>query len=501
MKKLVLAIAVLFSISANAQKNVLLEQSFWQNKPDVNAVKAEIEKGADPAEFNNNSFDPVVMAINASAPDETVKFLLAQKGNTVNKLTHDGRIYLHWAANKGNIPMVEYLLSKGSDVSLKDSHGTSPMNFAASAGQQDTKLYDLFFAKGVNPKTDLSSNGANALLLSIAGDKELKLTDYFVSKGLDINSKDANGNSAFGYAARAGNVEVLKALVKKGVAVDPNAMLMAAEGSRRGSAPIEVFQYLETLKLKPTVSKDGRTVLHAVARKPNQKEIIQYFLALGVDPNQADADGNTAFMSAAAGNRDTTVIALLLSKTKNINLANKKGLTALTMAVNGNSTATVRYLLSKGADAKVTDINGNTLSYYLIQSFPGEGRGFMGGGNGPSPVDDFDAKVKLLQEKGVDLKAPQKDGSTIYHLAVVNGGINLFKHIDQLGVDINAKNKEGLTALHRAAMVSKDDTLMKYLISIGAKKDQKTNFEETAFDLAKENESLGKSKVAIDFLK
>jgi ankyrin repeat protein len=492
MRKIAFILLTFASFAVYGQKNTLLESTFWQTKPDVNAVKAEIEKGANPSQLNSNSFDPVVMAINAGAPDETVKYLLIQPGNAITKKTHDGRIYIHWAANRGNIALVEYLIKKGSPVSILDSHGATPVTFAAAAGQLDTKLYDIFAANGVNLKTDVNSSGANALLLAIAADKDLKLTDYFIAKGISLDSKDAQGNNAFAYAARGGNVEVLKALVKKGVTIDPNAMLMAAEGSRRGSSPIEVFKYLETLNLKPTViSKEGKNALHLIVRKAGQQEIINYFLAAGVDVNQADNDGNTVFMNATAANRDTVILATLLAKTKNINQVNKKGLSALTMALNSNSAAVVNYLLAKGADLNVIDVNGNKLNYYLLQSF---------NGNNTAGLTDFDEKVKVLQTKGVDLAAAQKDGSTLYHLAVVKGDMNLFKRLEKLGIDVNAKNAEGLSALHRAAMVAKDDVLMKYLIAAGAKKELKTNFDETAFDLASENESL-KGKVAIDFLK
>jgi hypothetical protein len=43
--------------------------------------------------------------------------------------------------------------------------------------------------------------------------------------------------------------------------------------------------------------------------------------------------------------------------------------------------------------------------------------------------------------------------------------------------------------------------MMKYLLSIGAKKEAVTNFKETAFDLASENESLTKKNVSVNFLK
>jgi ankyrin repeat protein len=502
MKKLLLTLTVLWSVAAHAQKNTLLEQSFWQAKPDVNAVKAEIEKGANPAQFNPMSFDAVVLAINAEAPAETVKYLIAQPGNDVNKLTHDGRIYLHWASSRGNEELVKYLLDKGSNTTLKDSHGATPLTFAASGGQQNTKIYDLFLAKGINLKTDLNASGANALLLAIGNDKELKLTNYFISKGLDLKSRDADGHNAFGYAAKSGNIEMLKKLVAMGIPVDNGAILMASEGGRRGATPVEVYQYLEGLNIKAdAVDKEGENVLHNIVRRPGQNEIIQHFLAAGVDVNQADNEGNTAFMNAASSNRDTAVLNLLLPKLKNINQANKKGTTALAMAVTTNSPEVVNYLIGKGASLSAVDNEGNNIAYYLIQSYGNAESGRGAAANSPSKAAEFQAKLKLLQQKGFNVAAAQKNGNTLYHLAVVKGDLSLVKSFQDLSIDINAKNAEGLTALHKAAMVSKNDTMLKYLLSAGAKKEPKTNYDESAFDLATENESLSKANVSLSFLK
>lgn len=518
MKKVAIALLLGISLSAQAQKNVLLEQSFWQAKPDVSTVKAEVEKGNSPSQFNANSFDPVVLAINAQAPNETIKYLLSQPGNDVNKVTHDSRIYLHWAAFRGNTEIVEYLLGKGAKASVEDSHGTTPLNFAAGAGVADTHIYDVLIKGGANLKKDVNHDGANALLLAIANDKDLKITDYFVSKGLDIKSIDAAGANAFGYAARSSNIDVLKALQQRGVPVDPNAMIMAAQGSRRGPASIEVFQYLESVGVKPAaVNKNGENALHALVRRPGQNALIDYFLSKGADVNQPDEDGNTPFMNAAAGNRDLGTFDLLMPKVKNINQGNQKGVTALAMAVRGNSPDVVTYLLNKGAASNVTDKAGDNLVAYLVQGYrpagaAGPGLGGMAGGprpegaNAPRPesgprADDFDTKLKLLQDKGLDIKAPQQNGNTLYHLAVAKNDLSLMKRLAPLQLDVNARNKEGLTALHKAAMISKDDTMLKYLLSIGAKKDIATNFKETAFDLASENESLAKNNVSVTFLK
>ena len=486
------------SLMAQAQKNTLLDQGFWKNQPDVAAVKAEVEKGSSPSQLNPMGFDPVVMAINSGAPAETVKYLLAQPGNEPTKLTHDGRIYLHWAASKGNVELMEALIAKGSKANLEDNHGMTVLNFAAVGGQQNTKVYDLCLANGADLKKDLNHDGANALLLAVAGDKDFALTHYFVSKGLDLKSVDANGANAFAYAARGGNMATMIALLEKGVPATDVALLMAAQGSRRGPNGMEVFEYLESLNLKPTVTgKNGENVLHSLVRRPRQEALIKHFLEKGVDVNKADEEGNTVFMNAAASNRDVAVLELLAPKVKNINQANEKGITALAMAVRGNSPEVVAYLIGKGADVKVADKSGENLASYLIQSHRG---GARGEGNGPAK-DEFQEKLTLLESKGLDLKAPQKNGNTLYHLAVAKNDLSLVKKLEPLKIDVNARNKEGMTALHKAAMVSKNDEILKYLLSIGAKKDIATSFQETAFDLASENESLSKDNTSLTFLK
>lgn len=496
-KNLFISFALVATLFVNAQqKNTLLEQSFWKTTPDVNAVKAEIAKGNSPSASTPNAFDVTVMAINNDAPTATIQFLLEQPGNEVSKLTHDNRIYLHWAANKGNVAIVEYLISKGSDLNLEDSKGETPLTFAAVGGQSNSALYEAFFKAGTDPKKKYK-DGVNLLLMAIASDKNLALTTYFTTKGMSIKDTDSDGNTAFDYAAKSGNLQLLKSILEKGVKATDNALLFAAQGSRRDVTSLETYKYLvEDLKIKPTAtSKSGETVLHLLASKTNQSEIITYFLSKGVDANKANNEGNTALMAAASA-RDIAVLELLLPIVKNNNVQNLKEESALTMAVKAGTPEAVTVLLNKGADAKVLDKDGNNLGYYLIQSYRPSGRGLEA-----TTQDPFETKIKLLQDKGLNLTTPQKDGNTLYHFAVIKNDLTLLKKIAALQIDINAKNKDGLTALHKAAMISKDDAILKFLVSIGAKKEITTDFDESAYSLAKENESLTTNKIALEFLK
>lgn len=459
MKKTVLFCLLLAPLLALAQNNTLLRADFWKTNPDLAAVKAEIAKGNNPSEANGGNFDVVTMAINNNAATEVIKYLVSQEGNSVGKKTHDGRIYLHWAASRGNVEVVKYLLEKGADINFGDDRGTIPLVFALANGQTNTAVYDALFKAGNNPKQKFQ-NGASLLLLGISNDKDLLLSEYLVTKGLSYRDTDDAGRTAFDYAARSGNLELLKKLKAKGVKHTNQALFFAAQGGRGGAAKQEVYQYLvEELKIPATaVGENDETVLPYLVRRPNQQETIQYFLNKGVAINKAD----------------------------------KKGETALMHAVQFSTAEMVGWLLDKGASVMVNSKEGN-LGYYLLQSYrsprPGE-----------TPVD-FTNKLNLLIAKGVNLNAAQPDGNTLYHLAVAKNDIQLFQLLAPLKIDINAKNKDGMTALHRAALVAKDDQLLKYLVSIGAKKELLTELDETAYDLANENGFLKEKKVALDFLK
>lgn len=489
MKKIMFIAFLLTAYFSNGQ-NTLLNADFWKKNPDLETVKTEIASGNSPSEANKGNFDVVSLAILNDAPFEIISFLINQEGNSVKKITHDGRIYLHWAAYKGNPNLVKFLLDRGSDINRTDDKGSIPIVFAASSGMANPKIYELFFNAGNNP-TQKFKNGTNLLLLSIANDSDLKLADYLVTKGLTYSDTDEFGNTVFNYAARNGDVKLLQNLNKKDLKFDGRALIIASQGSRGTSTNLEGYKYLiEELKINAnSVGDDGENVLHNLVKKQKQEENIAYFLEKGVDVNHQDKQKNTVLMNATRGNIE--IIKTFISKIKDVNTTNAKGYSALTFAVENGSSKMVAFLLSNGAKANVIDAKGYNLAYFLIQSYKADSNKF----------EDFTEKLNLLKNAGLDITVPQKDGNTLYHLAVAKNDLNLLKKLEGFDIDINSKNEEGMTALHKAAMLAKDDSILKYLISRKANKEIKTEFDETTYDLASENESLIENKIAIDFLK
>jgi ankyrin repeat protein len=487
--------------TATAQTNTLMSSDFWKTKPSIEQVKAEIAKGNSPSQPDAASWDPTARAILNGAPLETVKFMVEQEGNGVKKKTHHSASYLHWAAARGNAELVNYLIKKGSDVHLTDSHGTSVIGNAAASGNQDKGVYEALFKAGVSPKKKYE-NGATILMLGVAADPNLTLTDYFISKGLSVTDKDDYGRTVTDYAARTGNKELIEKLIKRGVNPTGNALFFASQGSRMSSNGIETFKYLvETLKLDPkTINKDGATVLHQLIRRPNA-ELISYFVEKGVDLNKADDEGNTLFILASAGRETELIEKTLLPKLKNINAVNEKGESALTRAIAVGSSEVAELLLKNGADVQVRDKDGNNLAYHWFESYPSGGPGGPRGSGREAAEKDFQKKLELLKSNGLNVAAPQKNGNTLFHLAVAKGNVRLINLAANLGADINTQDKDGSTPLHRAALIGKDDKILKTLISLGAKKELKTELGETAYDLAKDNDFLAENKVTIDFLK
>lgn len=489
MKKILsFSLLLLISFSSFAQENTFWDGEFWNAKTSVQQVKDLIKKGNDPIYGNARGFDATTYAILNHAPLETVKYLLSLEGNDVNKPTHDERTYLFWAANKENLPLVELLFKKGAKADVYDNRLYSPIMFTARGGITNPKLYDLLIKNGVevnyaNPK------GVNVLLVLAGSVEELKDLNYFTKKGLSLEHTDQQGKNMIDYAAATGNQKLIEQLIKKGLSYKDvnkdgtNALLMAAQPTRGEGNSLDFFKYLVDLKINPKqVDQEGKNLYHLLARNNKQQEVLDFFTDFNIDINALDADKNTPLMYAASRNNLENV-KWLGQRTKKINQQNAAGHTALSLAVAQNTSEVVAYLLDHKAKAHIKDAQGNNLAALLVQGYR------------QRDAEDFHKKWEMLEVAKVDFTATQENGNTLFHYAADKENLALFKRVKTSGVNINAQNNEGLSVLHKTALTAKDTKLMKALIAMGADKNLKTEFEESAYDLAQENELLNADEI------
>jgi ankyrin repeat protein len=484
--------ALLFSLSLTTfsqKENIFHDRDFWKTNPSIQTIEEKIDEGNNVTALTSSAFDATSYALIENVDNKTIKHLLTKKGNGVNKLTHDGRTYIFWAAYMDNLEMMRHLVSKGAKTDIIDNHGYSILNFSATTGQTNQKLYDYLLDMNANIKTEKNHSGANALLLVAPHLKDLKLADYLISKGASLKDKDYNGNGFFEYAVKGGNIQFLKEILKKGVHKGKNAMIFASQGLRRKKNKLETYQFLEEEGVSANViDEKGRNPLHSIAYTDKNLATYIYFISKGVRVDLQDKEGNSPFMNAANSN-NLEIVKFLSKSVKNINVKNENGHSALAMAVNRNSIEVVQFLIESGADINTKDKSGNTLSYLVLNNYKTKN------------TNPFEEKLALLQKNGFVLNENQNAGNTLLHIATERNSISLLKRLSSFDIDLNSKNDAGLSALQIAAMRAKDDKIIKYLLSIGADKSVKTDFNETVFNLASENELLKKSNTNISFLK
>ncbi|MEM1124778.1 MAG: ankyrin repeat domain-containing protein, partial [Bacteroidota bacterium] len=464
MKRLILLLLIShFGFQLLAQdtpENIFHERSFWKAQPSVELVKAKIAEGHNPTEKNDFGFDAVSYGIIDKAPNETLQYLLTLEGNPVTKPTHGDITYLLWSAYKGNIEMVNHLLDLGSDIQLATSRGTNILLLTAIGGVEDKSMYDLILSKGV--KIDYENASGTNVLLSLAGSDadDETLFQYLVDKGLSWDTKDDAGNGLFNYAARAGNMAIMKMCVAKGLDYTSmnekgeNALLFAAYGRKRSEVLLETFTYLDELGLDvDVVNWEGQTPLHNAVRR-GSPEIIAFFVERGVNVNQIDKAGNTAFINSVWGKVEN--VQKLRPLIKNINQVNHDGHSALSKAVVGARKEAFNYLTAEKADITLLDAAGNDLMSLAFQNYSSR------------RADNLKYIIDGLVEKGLTIKTAYAGGNTLAHYAVKKNSMYLLEKAIELGVDLNLKNDLGITSLHLAAMKAHDNELIDKLLAAGA---------------------------------
>ena len=495
MQKLLLSLtffAIYLSLFAQDKENIFLKREFWQANPSIELIKAKIAEGNDPCQQDEFGFDAVSYGIIDNTNNESLQYLLTLENNKVSKPTHGGVTYLLWAAYKGNLALMSHLIDLGSDINFTTNRGTNILLMSGFGSQVDTILYNFMFHNGVDVNSS-NSNETNILLALAGSDANNKSTfDFLINKGLNWNYLDKEGNGFFHYAARAGNISNMKLALDKQIDFqlinnnEENAIFFASYGRKRSEVILQTFTFLDSLGLNPnSVNIDGQTPLHHAVKRGNI-DVINFLINRGLNVNQIDHQGNTAFMNSVLGKVEN--VRRLLPLSKNINHVNKDGHSALSNSVRYFKKDAFDFLIENGADLKVINNEGEDLIGLCFKNYSKRRK------------ENFEHIVGVLSNKGVVAKTNYSLGNTLIHYAIEKNSLFLVKKALEMNIDPNQKNDMGLTSLHLSAMKATNNEIIDVLIAAGADKSILTDFGESSYDLASENEILISNKTDISLL-
>jgi ankyrin repeat protein len=114
------------------------------------------------------------------------------KMNFINLQNNDGLTAIHYAAFRGNIRVLEYLIKNGGNPFIKDNDGHNVIHIAAQGDKVNVIHY---FIKNFNfDVNDRDNKESSALHWSAYLNKEIALT-YLVAWGANVDAQDAEKNT------------------------------------------------------------------------------------------------------------------------------------------------------------------------------------------------------------------------------------------------------------------------------------------------------------------
>jgi ankyrin repeat protein len=274
---------------------------------------------------------------------EAAKALL-DAGADVNQAREGDRTTpLLMAAINGHFDIGKYLVERGADPNLAAENGATPLYavlncvYAQKSNYPQPRAFTQQRQTYLDFMTLLLDKGANP-------NARLKKKVWYSGYNSDLSGVDETGATAFWRAAYASDVPAMKLLVSRGA--DPNLPTIKPAGrpqfgdSNRevkdvsGLAPVPVGGPSVT----PLMAATGvgyaegfaanSHVIHPAGWMPAVKYLVE---ELGADVNARDHDGNTALHNAASRG-DIEMILYLVSKGADVKAVNREGQTTADMA-------------------------------------------------------------------------------------------------------------------------------------------------------------------------
>jgi ankyrin repeat protein len=383
---------------------------------------------------------------------DSVQFLI-QEGEEVNTAQGDGMTALHWAAENGDVEMLEMLMSAGANPEAVTRLGRyTPLHLASKLGREASVVSLLRLGSAVNPRT--TTGAVTPLHFAAASGSELAVK-ALLDHGANVDAKELQWDQTpLMFAAALNRVGIIDILVAHGADISMAAKVIdIAKRQQEDRADQAQWNNLRRVlagsPVRNTESKPSNAETQPVPE-------VQLRAVDEIDPlSYADLVGTHGgltplLLSVREGHFEA--VRNLLDNGADINQTSAGDQTSsiLLAAINGHFDL-VKQLLEWGADPNIaSDAGGTPLYAVLNMEWAPKARH-------PQPVDYMQQQIgylelmEVLLESGVDPNVRLK--KNLWYTTYAR---------DLLGVD-----RSGATPFWRAAHAT-DVAAMELLVRYGA---------------------------------
>ena len=179
-------------------------------------VKNLVTFGADVNAATNTGLTPLHQAA-ARGNLDMVKELV-QAGADVNAIAKNGRSPIFYAASRGKASTVNYLLENKAEINLADSDGYTPLHCAAASGNASLVKFMI-----LNKKANFAVTANDGTTVLISGAKYPEIVKFLADRMPNVNGVDKDGNTVLHLCAETADEETIRRLLYRSAKEDiPN---------------------------------------------------------------------------------------------------------------------------------------------------------------------------------------------------------------------------------------------------------------------------------------
>jgi ankyrin repeat protein len=389
----------------------------------------------------------------------------AQDRSLVPRRVDHDRIFK--AAEEGSLDVVRNALDAGYDINKQHPQSGSTLLISALSRNR-VPVAEFLLARGAD--VTLATRVGNTALHEAASLGNVEIARELLDRGAQVNQPNNEGRTPFHFAVRHGRVEVVRLLIAHG------ANLNRVSGF--GDAPIDLALQSNRPELAELLIDSGATLAEDVDAASKRiataaaKDWITVVMAILVDaegrPELLQRLIDVAYDAALAPNH-VELLTALASYGPGPSDQTRAGLPRLVQACFSGSFDLIEALLKRGADVDQVTQPARWTPLHVAAHM------------GRRDV------VKRLLESGADPNVQDGAGHTPLHLASNRGASAVVLVLLQAGADPNVQNFMGRTPLHLAAMSGKQK-VVEALLDAGAERDLEDRNGQTPVAMARDSD-------------